>query len=221
MEIPMRLNYLIIAAGISLSACSMFNTPVESLPVDDEPSVNNFQSHTGKSVLAASKNTSSFRAVKNINHYVRGIMHGLVDNIQYVNSQTPIGVTSFVFLDGDYDKAPLLGNQLSESFMHEVHKFGIPVIDFKTTDYIRVAPSGDYIFSRDFLELKGNLPIKYILGGTLVRHESGYIINARIVGVKSKAIVASSQGFIPSHAVNAILSSSLEDGIPLVQGEES
>ncbi|PAJ75156.1 hypothetical protein CJF42_06600 [Pseudoalteromonas sp. NBT06-2] len=218
----MHFNYLIIATSLTLSACSMLNMPTnnEHVVKETKSSDNNFQSHNGKSVLAASKNTSNFRTVKNINHYVRGIMHGLVDNIQYVNSQTPIGVTSFVFLDGDYEKAPLIGNQLSESFMHELHKFGIPVIDFKTTDYIRVAPSGDYIFSRDFLELKGNLPIKYVLGGTLVRHESGYMVNARIVGVKSKAIVASSQGLIPSHAVKALLSSSLEDGIPLVQGDE-
>jgi TolB-like protein len=158
--------------------------------------------------------------IKNINNYVRGIMHKLVDNIHYINDKTPIGVASFIFLDSSYKESNLLGNQITESFMHEVHQFGIPVIDFKTTDYIRVTESGDFIFSRDFLELKDELPMKYVLAGTLVKHEAGYIVNARIIGLTSKAIVASAQGFIPNAVADALMPSGMaNDGIMLMQGE--
>jgi TolB-like protein len=156
---------------------------------------------------------------KNINHFVRGIMHNLVDNIHYINDKTPIGVASFVFLDRTYNETNLLGNQIAESFMHEVHQFGIPVIDYKTTDYIRVTEVGDFVFSRDFLELKDELPIKYVLAGTLVKHQAGYIVNARIIGLTSKAIVASAQGFIPNSVADAIMPSNGNDGIMLMQGE--
>jgi TolB-like protein len=156
---------------------------------------------------------------KNINHFVRGIMHNLVDNIHYINDKTPIGVASFVFLDGSYKDTNLLGNQIAESFMHEVHQFGIPVIDYKTTDYIRVTQAGDFVFSRDFLELKDELPIKYVLAGTLVKHQAGFIVNARIIGLTSKAIVASAQGFIPNAVADAIMPSVSNDGIMLLQGE--
>ena len=158
-------------------------------------------------------------SVKNINHFVRGIMHNLVNNIHYVNDKTPIGVASFVFLDRSFAKSTLLGNQIAESFMHEVHQFGIPVIDFKTTDFLRVTEHGDFVFSRDFLELEDELPIKYVLAGTLVKHESGYIVNARIIGLTSKAIVASAQGFIPNDIAEAIMPSQHTDGILLMQGE--
>lgn len=156
---------------------------------------------------------------KNITHYVRGIMHDLVANLHYVNDKTPIGVTSFIFLDGAYDKSNLLGNQIAESFMHEVHQFGIPVIDYKTTDYIRVTESGDFIFSRDFLDLKESQPIKYVLAGTLVKHRSGLIVNARIIGLLSKAIVASAQGFIPSAIAESLMPSVSKGEVSLVQGE--
>lgn len=156
---------------------------------------------------------------KNINHFVRGIMHSLVDNIHYINDKTPIGVASFIFLDGSFDKSNLLGDQIAESFMHEVHQFGIPVIDYKTTDYIRVTTDGDFIFSRDFLELKDELPIKYVLAGTLVKHNAGYIVNARIIGLTSKAIVASAQGFIPNAVADALMPSQEHDGILLLQGD--
>ena len=146
-------------------------------------------------------------------------MHDLVGNLQYVNASTPMAVTSFVFLDSDYEKADLVGKQISESFIHEVHKFGIPVLDFKTTDFIRVSPAGDFILSKDYLELSGELPIKYALTGTLVKHLAGYMVNARIIGLQSKAVVASAQGFLPSNVINSLISSNLNDGIPVTSGE--
>lgn len=153
---------------------------------------------------------------RNINHYVRGMMQDLVSNLQYVTHATPMMVTSFVFLDSDLATSNLLGNQIAESFVHEIHKFGIPVIDFKTTDYIRITHSGDFVLSRDFLELKGSVQADYVLLGTLTKQQGGVIVNARIVGFKSKAVVASAQGFLPADIANSLLNNSLIDGIKLV-----
>ena len=128
-------------------------------------------------------------------------------------------MTSFVYLDGPYDQTDLLGNQLSESFMHEVHQFGLGVIDFKTTDYIRVTPQGDFVFSRDFMELKEEQPIEFVLGGTLVRHQGGTLINARLVSVASKKVAATAQGFIPQQVVDALYHSGGSEKLLLKQGE--
>jgi TolB-like protein len=152
---------------------------------------------------------------KNVNHYVRGIMQDLLTNLQYVNASTPMAVSSFVFLDSNYQSASLLGNQISEGFMHEVHKLGIPVVDFKATDYIRVTPGGDFVLSKDYIDLSPDIPIRYVLTGTLVRHQQGIMVNARIVGMESKAIVASAQGFIHSAISNHIMKSNNNDGIPV------
>ncbi len=158
---------------------------------------------------------------KNINFYVRGLMQDLVSNMKYVNASTPIAVTSFVMLDSNFQYADILGKQLSESFIHEVHKFGIPVIDFKATDFVRVTPDGDFIFSKDYLELEGDLPIKYAVAGTLTKQLSGYLVNARVIGVESKAVVASAQGFLPNNVVNQLVSSGFNDGIPLSSAQRS
>ena len=59
-----------------------------------------------------------------------------------------------------------------------------------------------------------------MLAGTLVKHEAGYIVNARIIGLTSKAIVASAQGFIPNAVADALMPSGMaNDGIMLMQGE--
>lgn len=157
---------------------------------------------------------------KNINHYVRGIMQDMAENLQYVNTKTPLAVSSFVYLDDEYNDGTLLGNQLAESFMHELHSFGVPVIDFKTTDYMRVTPSGDFVFSRDYLELSQDQNFNYVLAGTMVNHQGGVLVNARIVGLTSKAVVGSAQGFIPQSVVDALDSSYRTDGIMLKQANE-
>ena len=182
--------------------------------------------HSNDSVFQTKQavlNNSSFTAAptrKNINHYVRGIMQDLVENLQYVNDKTPIAVSSFVYLDADYNSTTLLGNQLAESFIHELHTFGVPVVDFKTTDYMRVTPGGDYVFSRDYLELNQDQNFNYVLAGTLVNHQSGVLVNARIVGLASKAVVGSAQGFIPQSVVDALDSTNRSDGIMLKQASE-
>ena len=125
---------------------------------------------------------------------------------------------SFVLLDSDLQKTTLVGNQIAESFVHEIHKFGLPVLDYKTTDFFRISEEGDFIFSRDYMELRADLPIDYVLSGTLTKHQKGYLVNARIIGIKSKAVVASAQGLVPDYAIKSLQNTKSNDGIPLRKG---
>lgn len=153
---------------------------------------------------------------RDINFYMRGLMQGLTSNLQHVSSETPVAVTSFIYLDGEEDKASLLGNQISESLMHEIHKVGIPVLDFKVTDYLRVTEHGDFIMTRDFNQLSDKLMIKYVVTGNLVKHQGGYLVNARVVDILTKTVVGSGQTFIPATVASAVLRSSKEGEKPRV-----
>jgi TolB-like protein len=168
-------------------------------------------------------NNTSYRGqmlTKNIGDYVQSMAQDLISNMEYMSDKTPVGVTHFALIDSDLQHTNLLGQQLAESFVHELHKFRIPVIDFKATEYIRVTPQGDFLLSRDFLELKNRLPMDYILTGTLTKHQGGYLVNARILGLKSKAVVATAQSLIPFYVVDALLPSekNMLDGVHLIQG---
>ena len=214
-------HFLISITLLCSAGCSMFT---EKMGMQAEQTIAN-DSRSVASPMANAELFQSKQAVpntasqmasvsrKNINHYVRGMMQDMAENLQYVNQKTPLAVSSFVFLDDEYDDASLLGNQLSESFMHELHHFGVAVIDFKTTDYMRVTPQGDFVFSRDYLELNEEQNFQYVLAGTLVNHQGGVLVNARIIGLMSKAVVGSAQGFIPQTVVDALGSSYRTDGI--------
>jgi TolB-like protein len=120
-------------------------------------------------------------------------------SLSLTNEVTATGVlafTSFVKLN-DLETTNWLGNQLAESFVHELQHHGLVVIDFKTTGHIRVTKEGDYVFSRDWKELPERQIIDYIVAGTMVEQENGILINARMIGIQSKVVVATAQSFIP------------------------
>jgi TolB-like protein len=132
-----------------------------------------------------------------INDVVKGLAYQMLSNSSFVNVKTPVAVTSFVKLD-DLETTNWLGNQLAESFVHELQRHGLVVIDFKTTGHIRVTKEGDYVFSRDWKELPERQIIDYIVAGTMVEQESGILVNARMIGIQSKVVVATAQSFIPN-----------------------
>ncbi|NVK58111.1 MAG: hypothetical protein HWE26_21155 [Alteromonadaceae bacterium] len=144
---------------------------------------------------------------KHVGDYVKVLTQDLVANMEVVNNQTPIGVTHFALLDSELNKTNLLGQQMAESFVHELHKFRIPVIDFKATDFIRVTPEGDFLLTRDYLELDTNLPLDFVLTGTMARHQGGVMVNARIIGIQSHSVVASAQMLIPYYVADALIPS--------------
>lgn len=162
---------------------------------------------------------------KHIGDYVRNMAQDLVSNMEYVTERTPVAVTHFSLIDSDLKETNLLGFQIAESFAHEFHKFRIPVVEFKATQYIRVTDTGDFVMSRDFLDLTSTTPIQYVLTGTMTKHQGGYIINARMLGMESNVIVASSQMFVPFYVVDALIPSEssktteIVDGVRLIKGE--
>lgn len=151
-----------------------------------------------------------------INDVVKGLAFQMLNSSSFVNAKTPVAVASFVDLK-DLESTNWLGNQLAESFVHELQRHGLVVVDYKTTGHIRVTKEGDYVFSRDWKELPERQIIDYVVSGTMVEQEEGILVNARMVGIQSKVVVASSQSFIPAWVLGDEMSHSekvkLKDGM--------
>jgi TolB-like protein len=137
--------------------------------------------------------------------YVRKLVAEMALNITSLESTGAIAVTNFVSTDLDYESTNGLGYALADTFMMELHQFGFKTLDFKVTDYIRITPQGDFAMSRDYLELKADIPVDYVLVGKITDYKKGYRVLARIVDVKSKNILASGESFIPKKLVNMLV----------------
>ncbi|QOL25940.1 hypothetical protein LP316_01080 [Thalassotalea sp. LPB0316] len=135
-----------------------------------------------------------------LNTIVAGLTEQMLEKSSFVTASTPVAVASFVNLS-DLESTNWLGNQLAESFMHHLQQNGLIVVDFKSTGFFRVTPEGDFVFSRNYEELSQRQIIDYVVTGTMVEQANGYIVNARMIGMMSHVVVASSQTFIPRWAM--------------------
>jgi len=151
-----------------------------------------------------------------INDLVKGLAYQMLESSSFVTPHTPIAVASFVELE-DLQSTNWLGNQISESFVHELQRHGMIVVDFKTTGNIRVTKGGDYVFSRDWKDLPERQIIDYVVTGTMTDQEGGIMVNARMIGMQSRVVVATAQSFVPNWVIgdqmNKIENVHVKDGM--------
>ena len=150
---------------------------------------------------------------KLLSDYTEVMAMKLIESMRYVTGRSPVAVTSFVELDNNLQTTNVLGNQLAESFTKELQQFGLSVVDVHHMGKVNVTPNGDFTLTRKGQEV-GNIPkLDYVLAGTLTYNDRGVIVNTRIIGVHSKVVVATADGFIPHFVVESLYSSKVRDGI--------
>lgn len=172
---------------------------------------NNNEENFYKSTQVDQSEIDSYDLPKHaINDVVKGLAYQMLDSSSFVSPKTPIAVASFVNLE-DLESTNWLGNQLSESFIHEFQRHGLIVVDFKTTGHIRVTKEGDYAFTRDWKELPDRQIIDYVVSGTMIERDGGVMVNARMIGMQSRVVVASSQSFIPAWVIGDRLNNAEEN----------
>lgn len=143
----------------------------------------------------------STRTHKTLKDYVSQLAMQLMDRATRMRSDDLIGVVSFVNLDSQLTNTNPIGNQLAEYFIGEMQHFGVAVVDFKVGESIQVGNRGDFIFSRDADQLAEELAMDHILTGTLIYRSNGISVNARIIELSSKRVIATSNITIPDFVV--------------------
>lgn len=141
---------------------------------------------------------------KTIDDYAEQMTMQLMRQARYLTSGSRVGVASFVTFDNSLQRTNALGNQLAESFIKEVQVYGLPVVDYKLMNSISVQYDGDKVFSREGWDLSG-ADVEYVLSGTMHQDEKGVRVNARIISLDEKTVVATARGFIPHFVVNAVI----------------
>ncbi|MFD2094848.1 FlgO family outer membrane protein [Corallincola platygyrae] len=127
----------------------------------------------------------------------------------------PMAVASFVDIE-TLNTSGSLGKALAENLITQMQQQGCKVLDFKLKDKIQVTSTGDFVFSRNFTQLKSELPLKYVLTGTLQPMNGGVQVNARLVDIKSKVVVGAAQQFLPEEIVSAVNEVKTRDGVTLL-----
>ncbi|MGM0526568.1 MAG: FlgO family outer membrane protein [Pseudomonadota bacterium] len=115
-----------------------------------------------------------------------------------------VGVTTLSGVTSDYSEGTPFAQTLTQQLMTELHRQQVPLMDFKTTDFIRVTDNGDFALTRDYLEIDEILPITHVVVGTMAQHRQGVMVSARLVDINSKDVVSVAQTFIPEMVVRQL-----------------
>jgi TolB-like protein len=134
---------------------------------------------------------------KSLEDYAGQLSMQLLRNSAGMKKDDLIGVASFVRLDRSLQQTNILGNQLSEYFISEIQQFGLAVVDFKMTGAAKVTARGDFVFSRDSLELAKDMHMDHMLSGTMIDKPKGVQINARIISIENRRVVSTATVLIP------------------------
>ena len=92
----------------------------------------------------------------------------------------------------------LLGHQLEQGLMTEAVRRGYVTQDFKAANAIIMSEQYDRVLSRDLDHLSASQNIDYYITGTITPQQNGAMVNARIIDVRSKDVVAAATSFFPA-----------------------
>lgn len=147
---------------------------------------------------------SPMRTHKLLNDYAEQLAMALMDNANQLQRNDLVGITSFVRLNASLQEPTILGNQMAEYLMTELQDFGLAVVDFKLANSLSVTPYGDLAMSRRGSELARQINLDHIVTGTITEHPRGVNINARMIAVENKRLVASANLFVPAFVVTSL-----------------
>ena len=144
--------------------------------------------------------------------YVKEMIADMALNMRNVDENAKVAVTSFVRSSSDYTQTEPLSLELADVFISELHKFGFTAIDFKVTSYIRVSPDGDFVLTRDYLELSDTVDADYVLVGTYNQHKNNIVVHARIVDLESQTVLATGDTRLPRQFASGLAHHYLSGG---------
>lgn len=92
----------------------------------------------------------------------------------------------------------LLGHQLEQGLITEAVRRGFTAQDYKATNAIIMSDMSERALSRDLSHLSTLQNVDYYITGTITPQQNGAMVNARIINVRNKDVVAAATSFFPA-----------------------
>ncbi len=172
---------LAITSVLFVSACtSLFPSPPEQLAQNIEPNIDSVERYTKELAMEL------FSQVNN-QQRLRFAVAGFVPVDTLVHDHSKQGPLM------------LLGHQLEQGLISEALVRGLIAQDFKATNSIIISENADRALSRDLSHLSQLQNVDYFITGTITEQQNGATVNARIINVDNKFVIAAATHFIPAN----------------------
>lgn len=140
--------------------------------------------------------------------YISALANQLFYSGNRLQLNETIAVGSFLPIDDLQGKklpqGSSLGQQIQESMVTLATQAGMNVIEFKTTNTLKLENNLDIMLSRDLDKINKNIGIDYFLTGTYTFAHNGLSINARLIDVTNSSVVAAATDVIPGYVAMSL-----------------
>jgi len=90
-----------------------------------------------------------------------------------------------------------LSQQIQESLITQFTQLGYNTLEYRLEGQLNLSANGDAVLSRNIDKLKQSQNIDFMITGTLTRQEHAYIVNARMVNMRTNQIISAGSTEIP------------------------
>jgi hypothetical protein len=158
----------------------------------------------------------------NLHGHVERLARQLFDTANVIDVTSTVAIGTFLpaktlKLDSDSELSSI-SIQLQESFSTLVTQVGLTVIEYKSLPGVMVTESADIMLSRDVSKLGGGVSVQYLLTGNYIQQENSLIVNAKLINVLDKSLVAAATDYVPLNSLYSHEKIQVKDGM-LYRGE--
>lgn len=94
-----------------------------------------------------------------------------------------------------------LANQLSESMLAHARQHGLKVYDYHLRQQLLLGGDHEQALSRQLKDIENNSDADTLLVGTYSAMEDGYLVNARLIRLVDKQVLAAASGYVPHNVL--------------------
>ncbi|KKO44033.1 hypothetical protein WG68_17735 [Arsukibacterium ikkense] len=92
-------------------------------------------------------------------------------------------------------------NQLSESMLAHGRQFGYPVYEYRLSNQVTLAADYEQALSRQLSEINSQSNANTLLTGTYTLQQDAIIVNARLIHIPSRQVLAAVTDYIPTNVL--------------------
>lgn len=142
-----------------------------------------------------------------VNHLASRTVFELVINNDALRPSQPVVVATPVMV-GNLDKTNALGQQLQQGMMAALHNSEFNVVDVNVAEAMRISEKGNFILSRDWELLPGDVLVEFGLVSTMNMDVNGLQLNARLIDLSNNRVVSATQAYASYSELSAYLTPS-------------
>lgn len=155
--------------------------------------------------IGSPENSSATESPQAIHYYVERLAEQFFITTNHIDTNKTVAIGTFLpinQLNGNtLPNAEPIAHQIQESFVTIATQVGLNVLEFKTMKHLKIKNNQDIMLSRQVDDLNTRIEADYFLTGNYIEHKNQLVVNARLIALPSRKVIAAATDYIPKNVM--------------------